>query len=477
MTQFLREAWILTTVSGVLAVATAQMALPFMNTLLEKGISFDLMESPGLMLALLVAILLIGVLAGLYPAWIIARFNPAKTLKAGSSVAGDQGSYWLRRSLVVAQFTISAGLLIAVTLIAQQLNYLRSKSLGFDKDNVINVNIMTASKAPHFAAELAAIPQIKDVAFATGTPSNDDHWGTSMSLTNGDDPERKNTTLILADDHFCKMYGFNLLAGRFLEASDTSYVSRLLPEDKHVNKVVVNEKLVHALGFKSNEDAIDKRFWFGSMSSRAEVVGVVADFNTGSLHAQIGPTLITSYKSVYSQAGIKIEAGSNIPETIAAIEKAWKKIYSDGVFEFKFLDEKIDSFYKAETRLYHLFKIFAGLAMLISCLGLWGLSTLSAQQRTKEIGIRKVLGASVNAIVMLLSKDFFMMVLIALAIGSPLAYYLVNNWLQSFAFHIDIGWQVFVIAGVASLIIALLTVSYQAIKAGLANPVDSLRNE
>src|SRR5688572_1195456 len=477
ISQFLREAWILTFISGVLSVAIAQMSLPFINTLLEKGITFKILESPGFIGTLVAGVFLTGLLAGLYPAWIIAKFNPVKTLKAGGSIAGDQSSYWLRRTLVVLQFTISAGLLIAVILISKQVDYLKSKGLGFDKDNVINVGNPSGRKAPLLAGELAPISQIKDVAFATSTPSNDDHWGTSMSLTDGNDPNRKHTTLILADDHYCKMYGLKLLAGRLLVSSDTSYISSSLPDGKHVSKVVVNEKFIRELGFKSNEDAIEKRIWFGMGYGKADIVGVVADFNTGSLHNQIGPVLITQFPGLYSQSGVKIEAGSNIPETIAAIEKVWRKVYPDGVFEFKLLDAQIDAFYKSDARLYRLFKIFAGLAMLISCLGLWGLSTLSAQQRTKEIGIRKVLGASVNAVVMMLSKDFFLMVMIALVIGSPLTYYLVNNWLQTFAFHIDIGWQVFVIAGVSSLIIALLTVSYQAIKAGLANPVDSLRNE
>ena len=476
ISQFLREAWILTTLSGILSIAIAQVSLPFINTLLEKGIAFNVFESPGLIMALVAGIFLTGLLAGLYPAWIIAKFNPVKTLKAGATLAGDQASYLLRRTLVVLQFTISAGLLIGVTLISQQVDYLRSKSLGFDKDNVINVGV-GGRQAPLFSSELASIPQIKEVAFSTSTPSNDEHWGTSISRTDKDDPNRKSTTMILADNRFCKMYGLTLLAGRFLEASDTSYASQSLPFDKQISKIVVNEKFVRELGFQSNEDAIEKRIWFGMNSGKADIVGVVANFNTGSLHNDVGPVLITSFPGLYSRAGIKVEAGSNIPETIAAIEKAWKKVYPDGVFEFKFLDAQIDAFYKAEARLYQLFSIFAVLAMLISCLGLWGLSTLSAQQRTKEIGIRKVLGASVNAIVMMLSKDFFLMVLIALAIGSPLAYYLVNNWLQTFAFHIDIGWQVFVVAGLASLVIALLTVSFQAIKAGLANPVDSLRNE
>lgn len=475
--QFLTEAWMLALISGILSIVVAQIFLPFINTLLEKEIAFQLTSSPILLMALAGGVLLTGLLAGIYPAWIISRFNPATTLKSSSMSTGNPGSSWLRKGLVVAQFTISAGLLIAVSLISQQVDFLRNQNLGFDKDNVVNVELKGAKKAPAFANELRSIPQVKDVSFATATPSNEGHWGTIMSRKSRQDPERKGMTLILADDRFSKMYGFELKTGRFLEASDTNYVSKSIPEDQQIIKAIVNETLVRELAFDSNEDAIGERIHIGFNSGNAEIVGVVKDFNTGSLHNVIKPTFIAQDPEQYGQAGIKIEANSNIPQTIAAIEAAWKKVYSDGIFEYKFLDEQIDSFYKAEERLYNLFRIFAALAMLISCLGLWGLATFAAQQRTKEIGIRKVLGASVNNIVTLLSKDFVFMVLVALIISCPIAYYLVNNWLLNFAYHINIGWQVFVLVGMASLFITLATVCIQALRAAFANPVNSLRNE
>lgn len=476
--QFLGEAWMLAFIAGVLAVIITQMSLPQINTILEKGITFDLFHSPDLLLTLLFGIFITGLLAGLYPAWVITKFNPTVALRAGgSTVAGDHGSSWIRKGLVVTQFTISAGLLIAVLLMSQQVKYLRNKNLGFDKDNIINVPIRGAEKAPGFAIELDQMPQVKDVSFATGTPSNEGHWGTMMSLTDGNDLDRQQVTLILGDDHFCKMYGLHLRAGRLLEASDTNAVARSLPREKQIAKVVVNEKLVQAMGWPSNEAAIGQRFWFGMDSGNAEVVGVVADFNTSSLHEAIKPTLIAQSPNVYGQAGIKIQAGSDIPQTVAAIETAWKKIYPEGIFEFKFLDDQIDSFYKAETRLYNLFKVFAAMAMLISCLGLWGLATFSAQQRTKEIGIRKVLGASVNTIIVLLSRDFLLMVAMALAVATPLTFYFMRDWLQNFAYRIDIGWQVFMLAGLASILIALVTVGIQALRAAIANPIHSLKNE
>jgi putative ABC transport system permease protein len=329
-----------------------------------------------------------------------------------------------------------------------------------------------------FANALKQIPQIKEVSFSTAPPSSDNHWGTLMSLTNADDPNRTSVTLIISDDEYGKLYGLKLLSGRFLQSSDTNYNAHLTPEDKRVNKVVVNEKLVQTLGLASNDAAVSTRFWFGFGGGNAEIVGVVANFNVTSLHNEIAPTVICEDPQMYGQqTGIKIEKNSDLPQTLAGIEAAWKKVFPDGVFTFKFLDEQIDSFYKSEARLYSLFRIFACLAMLISCLGLWGLAAFAAQKKTKEIGIRKVLGASVMGIVALLSKDFLKMVVLAFIIASPVAWYFMHQWLQDFAYRINISWLVFASVAALALLIALLTVSFQAIKAAIANPVKSLRTE
>jgi len=478
MLQFLSEAWILTFLSGIIAMAMAQLFLPSINTLVDKNITFDLLQSPQLLTVLLVSVTAIGLLAGIYPAWIIAKFNPTTTLKVGTMATGDHGTSWLRKGLVVVQFTISVGLLMVVILIGRQVDFLRSENLGFNKDNIINVEIKAKANREHvFRNELNKIAQVKDVSFATATPSSEGHWGTIMNRNNREDPTRKDVTLIFGDERFCKMYDLNLIAGRLLEASDTNYISRTLPEEKQMMKAVVNEKLIHELGFKSNEAALGEHIWIGWNSGHVEIVGVVADFNTGSLHETIKPALITAGPGDYEQAGIKIEAGSNVPHTIAAIETAWKTAYPEGVFTFKFLDEQIDAFYKAEERLFRLFEIFSGLAMFISCLGLWGLATFAAQSRTKEIGVRKVLGASINNIVALISRDFIILVITALLIATPLAWYGMNQWLLHYAYRTEITWWIFGIAGTSALAIALLTVSTQAIKAAMNNPVDSLRSE
>jgi hypothetical protein len=472
----------LTAFAGLLAVVITQVSLPYINQMVDKQISFHLLQSPGLMGALLLGAALTGLLAGLYPAWVIARFDPVSSLKTTWSNAATKfnSGVMLRKTLVVTQFGISAALLIAVTLIAQQVHFLRSKSLGFDKDNIVDVGIggnWGSKEKNAFRNELRNIPGVKEVAFSTSTPSDEGHWGTLMSTIGRDDPNRKEVRMILSDEKFAPMYGLKLLAGRFLVAADTNAAGFNIPEAQKAERVVINRKALETLGFETPEAAIGKRFWFGFNSGNAEVVGVMEDFNFSSLHEAIKPMLLTQQTNVYERAGIKIAGGTDVPAVIAAIGEAYKKAFPTGVYSYQFLDEKIDAFYKSEARLYGLFRLFAGLAMLISCLGLWGLATFAARQRTKEIGIRKVLGASVSGIVGMLSKEFLTLVILSLVIAVPLAWYGMDKWLQDFAYRIDIHWWVFALAGVVAVAVAFLTVRFQSIKAALMNPAKSLRSE
>ena len=477
--QFLGEAFLLVFISAVLAIVVAKISLPYINNLIEKQISFDVFRSPSFIGALVIGVLFTSLMAGLYPAWIITKFQPATTLKS-APIHFTSSSGFLRKALVVTQFTISVCLLIALLLIGRQMDYMRNKNLGFNKDNILMVqlpaNNNTLENKELFRNQLLQIPQVKDLAFSTSSLKGD-HWGTMMSLKNGDDPGRRPVTTIMTDEHYLKLYDFKLMAGRLLNAADTNAVSESIPEGKRFAKSIVNEKLIKTLGFQSPEAAIGQRFWVGINGWTAEIVGVVEDFNTSSLHEEINSTLITQFLPYCDKAGIKIEAGSNVAGAIDKISSTFKTIYPDGVFEFNFLDEQIDALYKTEARLYALFKIFSALAMLISCLGLWGLVNFSAQRRVKEIGIRKVLGASLPNIVSLLTKDFVVLVSVAIAIASPLAYWGIYNWLQDFAFRTTIDWRPFVGAGVSALLIAIITVSFQAVKAGIANPVKSLRTE
>jgi large-conductance mechanosensitive channel len=372
--------------------------------------------------------------------------------------------------------------LIGLLLIGKQMNYVQHKDLGFDKDDIIMVSVPfeeETKKKSLFENELRDIPGVKGWSFSTSPPSGDDgiHWGTVMSMIGQSDPNQKGVTMIMTDDKFCSLYELKLKAGRFFNISDTSAVVHSIPEGQRFPKCVVNEKLVQELGFQSSQAALGKRFWIGMNGWNAEIVGVVADFNIGSLHEAIKPTLITQFLPFCEKLGIKIQAGADIPTVISKINAGYKKAYPSGIFEFNFLDQQLDALYRSEVRLYSLFKVFSALAMLISCLGLWGLITYAAQQRVKEIGVRKVLGASVPDLVSLLTKDFIMLVLLSIAIAVPLAWLGIHKWLQDFAYRIHIGWTAFIIAGLAAILIALVTVSFQAIKAAIANPAKSLRTE
>ena len=476
ITQFLSEAWLLVFVSGILALLITKASLPYINNLGEKKISFDIFTSPELIGSLLVGIMLTGLVAGLYPAWLISKFHPAVTLKS-TMTANDPKSSFLRKGLVVLQFSISVSLLIALIFIGKQMNYLKNKNLGFNKENIVIVPLPDKAKKDAVLNDLKKISSVQEISFSTSAPSGGGHWGTVMSLKDRDDPARQSVTTILADENYCRMYGMQLKEGRFFIAADTTAVSESVPEGQRFPKVVVNEKLVKALGIESNKAALGKRFWIGMNGWRAEITWIISDFNIASLHEEIQPTLITQFAPWYDKINMKIGAGNNMSETMAGIEATWKKAFPDQVFEFNFLDEQLDALYKSESRLYTLFKIFSGLAMLISCLGLWGLATFAAQKRVKEIGIRKVLGASVANITGMLSRDFLKLVAISILIACPLAYYAMNRWLQDFAYRTDISWWVFAIAGMAAIFIALITVSFQAIKAAMSNPVKSLRTE
>ncbi|HZY83147.1 MAG TPA: ABC transporter permease [Cyclobacteriaceae bacterium] len=475
--QFLGEAWILAVASGILAIGATQFTLPYVNTLLETNIQFELMSSPELLLVLFAGILLVGLLAGVYPAFVITRFNPAVSLRSGFNQQGESVTSWLKRSLVVVQFTMSAGMLIALVLMSRQVDFIRSMSLGFDKTNMIVARTGGRGESQVLGNELNKIPAVEGWSFSTAAPSSTEHWGTIISNTDRNDPNRQRVITILGNENYGNLYGFKLLAGRFPIASDTNFISNRLPADKMLMKAAVNEKLIKALQLGTPEEAIGKHFWFGMGNGDIEIVGVVADFNARSAHEPIQPTLIGQMPGGYNTINVKVRQGSDMPATIAAIEAAWKLAYPDGVFSYNFLNDQIDNFYKAETRIYALFRVFSGMAMLISCLGLWGLITFTAQRRLKEIGIRKVLGATASSIMVLLSREFMIMVLISLMIATPLVYYGVSEWLGSFAFRIPIGWDAFVIAGIISLALALITVGIQALRATFTNPARILKSE
>ena len=362
------------------------------------------------------------------------------------------------------------------------MNFMRNRNLGFDKDNIVVVQLPMGgigAQTDVLGNELNKIKGVKDWAYSTSPPSGGEntHWGTMMSRTGYEDPNRKPVTTIMTDERYPRLYGLQLIAGRFFTMADTSAASESFPEGQRYAKVIVNRKAIEQLGFGSPQEALGQRFWAGINGWNPEIVGVVNDFNVSSLHEEIKATMVGIYPPYCSKLSVKLAGGTDVSKTLGEIEKAFQSAYPKGLFEFNFLDQTLDALYKSEARLYSLFKIFSVLALLISCLGLWGLISYAAQQRVKEIGIRKVLGASVTNIVGLLTKDFVVLVGIAITIATPLAYWGVYKWLQDFAFRINIGWVLFAVSGSVAMLIALITVGIQALRAAVANPVDSLRSE
>lgn len=474
--QFLTEAFILILSSSVIAYLLAFNSISWINGLLERNIDSGLLLSPIILFGFIGFLLITGFLTGIYPAWLISRFQPAQAIKSSSSHS-DRQSNFLRKALVVTQFSISGALLVALFIMSQQMSLFHNKQLGFEKENIITVDMPEVEKNEVFERAIQQLPQVDAISFALAAPAGEDTWTTDMHLTDLNAPDRQSVRIIWADETFDDLYGLKLLAGRFTTNQDTIYTSSSLPREERHPKVVVNEKLIKSMEFGSPEEALGKRFVIGVNEWKAEIVGVMEDFNISSLHEAIEPLIISPLERYQWAASIKLQAGHDIPSTLASIKNAWEDIFPKHIYDFNFLDQTIERYYEGEGRLYGLFKIFAFLALLISCLGLWGLATFAALQRTKEIGIRKVLGANLGQLILLLSKDFIRLIIISLIVAIPLAWYGMNKWLQNFAYSIDMKWWFFALSAVIVLSIALFTISFQSVRTARLNPITSLRNE
>lgn len=466
--QFLSETLIITFFAVALAVMIAEAVLPLLNKLLEVQISSAFLTEPVLLLFLAGIIVVVTLLSGFYPALVLSGFNPITALKNRVSSNKSSGVL-LRRGLVVFQFCIAQFLVIGTLVIVFQMDYFNNKSLGFDKDAILTVPFPTDSlsktKLNSLRDQLLAQPGIKDVSYSFASPSDNNGWGTDFKYNNAPKHTDFNAQMKWADAEYFKLYNIQFVAGHAYTPGDT------------IHGWVVNETLLHKLGVRDPKEAIGKyiKLWDDN-KKYAPITGVVKDFNISSLKNAIQPVLMTSWSAVYQKINIKIEP-KNVNQTMASIEKLWTATFPDGMYEYQFLDEKIANFYKSENQLSTLYKIFAGIGIFISCLGLYGLVSFMAVQRTKEVGIRKTLGASVASIVYLFSKEFTILIIIAFAVSGSLGYYFMHKWLQDFTYRIPLSPAIFALAIVASVVIAWLTVGYKAIKAALANPVKSLRSE
>jgi ABC-type antimicrobial peptide transport system permease subunit len=462
--QFLGESFFFVLIAFFVAVVLVKFALPVFNQLTEKPLALDLADLR-LLVSLVGIITFTGLLSGSYPAFFLSAFQPADVLK-GTSRAITKGAFF-RKFLVVLQFSLSIIIIICTTIVYNQLTFLGDKKLGFDKDNVIHLPLSGTFRSDYDVVrnELLSNPHISAIAAS-------DQLLTQIF--------RSSTGARLEGKEVCKNIGINFLTGDFhlldtfdMKLSQGRPFSEEYPTDAN-EAIIINQTLANILG---GENLVGKKLYNYSAGGTRRIIGIVEDFHFESLHSQVKPLMIVPRsRSEYKFMYVRVGPGA-ISSSIQILKNMWKKYGSGNPFEYHFLDQTIGQLYASEKRMGKIFLDFAFLAIFISCLGLFGLASFTAEQRTKEIGIRKVLGASAGNIVLNLTKDFFKCVLAANIIAWPIAYFAMHKWLQNFAFKTGIGWRVFVLSAAASLTIALMTVGYQSVKAALANPVDSLRYE
>jgi len=465
--QFLSESLVLSILSALAGLVLAYLLLPSFNRLSDRQLDFSFSRFPELIWLLAGLTLLTGLLAGSYPALVLSGFKPIEVLKSKIRVGG---SNLFTKSLVTLQFVLSIGLIIATVIILQQVSFMRTKNIGFNKENVVMINAdgQNARKIyPLFKQAAESKNGITGIAACEiGLGDGEGLIGSGYENYHG---EISGVIEYPVDHNFLPVMGIQLIAGRNFNPDFTSDAE---------NSVIVNEATVQDVLGMSPQEAVGKPIkLLRPFPKTKTIIGVTRNINFQQLSMRITPQLFYQPASLQpSRFFVKLQPGDPSHQ-LAALQSIWKKLVPDDPFEYNFLDEKFDSFYKEEERWSTIVGWAGGISVFLACLGLFGLAALAAVNRTKEIGIRKVLGASVTDVASLLSKGFVRLILVAMLIASPLAWYFMNNWLQSYAYRIDINWWVFVLAGSFALLIAVATVSYQAIKAALANPVKSLRTE
>jgi putative ABC transport system permease protein len=464
--QFLQETSFVTFLALILACVLAVAALPLLNRLIQKDLSLNFLDNPSIPVYLLLTGLTVTLLAGFYPAMVLAGFKPVMIFKNKLTGTGSKGIY-LRRGLVVFQFVIAQLLIIGTLVVVKQMQYFRSKPLGFEKDGIVLINLPSDSslrvKYPMLRSRMEQLPGVRSVSLCMESPAPG--WEYESAVFYHNDAKRRDFTVTwqFGDTGYYKTFGISLITGRFPFAADST------------TEVVVNETMVKKLGIKSPENIIGKMVSVDGVN-KVPVVGVVKDYNNKSLHTAISPLMISSENSAYEWIAVRMDR-SKMSNTLTQVQQLFTGIYPTYLYDPYFFDQSIEQFYKNETITVQLFKWFSILAIFISCLGLYGLVSFLTVQKTKEVGIRKVLGAPVYSIVYLFSKEFTILIGIAFLIAVPVGYYFMNEWLSGFYYHTTMGVGIFTLAIVVSLAIAWITVGYKAIKAALVNPVKSLKME
>lgn len=462
--QIMSETTGIVCISVIVALGIAALALPYIKHIasIQESLTLFTPQTLGMIVGMGIVVIL---LAGLYPSFVLSKFNPINALK-NKMVSASVRGVSLRRGLVIMQFTISQVLIIATAVAVSQMNFISKADLGLNKEGVLilsaNRDSVIQSKQKAFKQQLLQAPGVQSVSFNSDAPSSENTWSSNFGYNHQPD-EKFQVDIKFADADYIKTFGVRLITGRATAESDT------------VQEVIINETLLKKLGIKNANDAIGKTLCLGG-GQWFPIVGVMHDFKTHSLREEIKPLLITTHKNYYTYTAVKLRT-NQLPETREAIQKTWNRFYPEYAYTPSFFDEDIAEFYQQEEQLSLLYKIFAGLAIFISCLGLYGLVSFMAVQRTKEVGIRKVFGASVASLLQLFSKEFTILIVVSFFIAVPVAWYMMHSWLNNFVFRIPLSIGFFAIAMMGSVLIAWITVGYKAIRAALANPVKALRSE
>ncbi len=461
--QFIGESVTICLLAFVLSVLLCSLLIPAFNQLAVKTIATSIFNDLSNIVVLFALSVCIGVIAGFYPSLVLSSFKPVSVLK-GRFTGGTTGLL-LRKVLVVFQFTISIVLIVGTIVVYNQINYMRSQDLGFSKEQTIIINTNYDKNKDAFKQSLTSVPGVISTSYSSSVPGSDHSSAYSEMENKAGETQKTNLDLYFIDFNYINQYQLSIIAGRSLS-----------PEFKTDSgqAMLINESAARLLGYASPKDAVGRNF--SQWGRKGKIIGVLKDFHYKSLQLKIQPLAMRYEKWAFNLISIKVSPG-NLPATIKAIETKWNSIVPNRPFDYNFLDDSFNKQYRAEDRFGNLFVNFAIFAIFISCLGLLGLASYSTVQRTKEIGIRKVLGASVPSIINLLSAEFIKLVFIAFIIACPISWFGMHNWLKDFEYRIGIGWWIFALTGSTAVIIAFATISFQAIKAAMANPVKSLRTE
>ena len=467
--QFLTETFVLTAATAVVSVLISPLLLRAFSGFVPEGLKIDrFLIQPVVWGFLLLLVVTVSVIAGLYPALVLSGCRPVSVLKGGFIAGGTRG-VWLRKVLIVLQFAVAQVFIVAVFVVDRQIHYSIEKDMGFKKDAIVNFNVPFDFEHPNgkkyvLRDEIARIPGIERVSLASQSPAFGGRMASRLTFKEKKQDLNLDVDSRWGDTSFIGVYGLSLIAGRNIGYSDTA------------NEVLVNETLARRLGFLDPGEAVNHFVNLGS--TPLPIVGVIRDFNLASLRSFINPMIYTSdLKHGFVMHVAMPREPSRWPSVIKRMEAAWKQVYPEEDFDYSFMDKKIADLYAEDQQLSTLLAWSAGIAILISCLGLLGLVIFVTNQRVKEIGVRKVLGASVWQIVGLLSVDFVRLLLVAVVIAMPVAWWQTHSWLENFAYHTELSWWIFAVSGVAMIGVAFLVMGVRAGKAAMANPVDSLRTD